>query len=140
MVAWLRASVVIGLTLALFGCGAETPGTQTPGEVPLGRWGGDAIEVTVMANGGTVRFCCATGTIDQPLVADASGHFEANGTYTFEGGPVPVEGFRAIPAQYSGTVDGSSMILRVSTASEILGPFTLTLGRPAILQNCVCPL
>jgi hypothetical protein len=121
--------------LVLDGCNS-----RMPVEVPLGRWGGDAVELLVMPNGGTVRFCCATGAINEALIPDASGHFEATGTYTFETGPVPVGGNRPLPAHYSGSVDGSTMILTVSMPSETMGPFTLVLGEPGFLRNCICPL
>jgi hypothetical protein len=32
------------------------------------------------------------------------------------------------------------MTLQIATASEVLGPFTLTFGRGGILQGCVCPI
>jgi hypothetical protein len=131
---WKHACLGLALSM-LQGCGS-----QTAVEVPRGRWGGDAIELLVMPNGGTVRFCCATGAINEALIPDASGHFEANGTYTFETGPLPVAGNRPLPAHYSGSVDGPTMTLTVSTPSETMGPFTLVFGELGSLRNCVCPL
>ena len=128
--------VASGLTLVLLAaCGG-----QTGVDLPSGRWGGDGVELLVASNRATATFCCATGSIDQALIPDASGHFEALGTYTFEGGPIPVGGNQSVPAHYSGAIDGSTMVLKVATSSMMLGPFTLTLGRPGFLQNCICPL
>ena len=118
----------------------EVCGGHTPVGVPLGRWGGDRVELLVALNQSTVTLCCASGSIDQPIVPDASGHFEALGTYTFEGGPIPVGGNQSVQAHYSGAIDGSTMVLKVATPSTMLGPFTLIFGRPGLLQDCICPL
>lgn|SRR5258708_30702744 len=118
----------------------EACGSHGPVDVPLGRWGGDRVELLVASNSATVTFCCATGSIDQALVPDASGRFDAVGTYAFQGGPIPVGGNPSVPAHYSGAVDGSTMILQVATPSAMLGPFTLIFGRAGLLQDCICPL
>jgi hypothetical protein len=125
-----------GLALLLL----EVCGGHSPVDVPLGRWGGDRVELLVASNRSTVTFCCASGSIEQAIVPDASGHFEALGTYTFDGGPIPVGGNQPVPAHYSGAIDGSTMVLQVATPSTVLGPFTLILGRPGLLQDCICPL
>jgi hypothetical protein len=132
---WERRAA-FGLALLLL----EVCGGHTPVDVRLGRWGGDRVELLVASNRATATFCCASGSIDQAIVPDASGHFEALGTYTFAGGPIPVGGNQPVPAHYSGAIDGSTMVLTVTTSSAMLGPFTLIFGRTGLLQDCICPL
>jgi hypothetical protein len=136
MVSCCARRVAFGLALLFL----EVCGSHRPVGVPLGRWGGDRVELLVASNRATVTLCCATGSIDQALVPDASGRFEAVGAYTFEGGPIPVGGNQSVPAHYTGAVDGSTMILQVATPSTMLGPFILTFGRAGLLQDCICPL
>jgi hypothetical protein len=132
---WARR-VASGLALLFL----EACGSHTPVEVRFGRWGGDRVELLVASNRSTVAFCCATGSIEQAIIPDASGHFEALGSCTFEGGPFPVGGNQPVPAHYSGAVDGSTMVLKVATPSTMLGPFILIFGQPGLLQECICPL
>ncbi len=136
MISPWRRRVAFGLALVLL----EVCGSHTPIEVPLGRWGGDSIELLVASSGAKATFCSATGSIDQALIPDGSAHFEAVGTHTFHGGPMPVGGNQPVPAHYSAITYGSTMVLKVATPSTMLGPFTLIFGRPGLLQDCICPL
>jgi len=131
-----RRLLLVGCAMALL----QDCASQAPHPVRAGTWGGDKVEVVVTASGGSLQLCCATGSVDQALTLDGSGHFEANGTYTYLGGPIPVGGNQPVPAQYSGLVQGSTMTLSIGTPSGTLGPFTLMLGQAGSFKGCVCPL
>ena len=104
-----------------------------------GAWGGDQAGLTVTSGGATARFFCAHGAIEQPILTDSSGRFEAGGYYVFEGGPTPVDDtpFRQ-PAIYTGSTDGKTMTLTVTLPkqSQKLGPFILLFGQSTTLRPC----
>lgn len=107
--------------------------------LPVGTWGGDSAELKVSSAGADTRFFCAHGAIEQPILLDSSGRFEAGGYYVFEGGPTPIDDtlFRR-PAIYSGSSDGKTMTLTVflPNQGEKLGPFSLVFGQSATLRPC----
>jgi hypothetical protein len=107
----------------------------------LGEWGGEHIGLTVLAAGATLEYDCASGTIDEPLNPDASGRFEARGTFVpGKGGPA-IEGEEPVryPALYQGTTDGETMTLGVTRldTGESLGTFVLALGAPPRVFRCL---
>lgn len=114
-------------------------GTSTP--VPLGAWGGRGIRLVLTATGGSVEYDCAAGVITAPLVAGGGGTFEAGGAHAFQGGG-PVDpgrpAARALNARYTGSTDGAQMRLTVTLpeTGATLGPFTLGLDQPALLDRC----
>ena len=107
----------------------------------LGEWGGEHIGLTVIAAGATLEYDCASGTIDEPLNPDASGRFEARGTFVpGKGGPA-IEGEEpvAYPALHQGTTDGETMTLHVTRldTGESLGTFVLARGAPPRVFRCL---
>jgi hypothetical protein len=107
----------------------------------LGEWGGEHIGLTVTAAGATLEYDCASGSIDEPLKPDASGRFEARGTFVpGKGGPV-IEGEEPVryPALHQGTTDGETMTLRVTRldTGESVGTFLLVLGAPPRVFRCL---
>ena len=100
-------------------------------------WGGEKAELTVTGSGGIVRLFCRHGTVDQPILSDASGRFDAPGMLVFEGGPVALDEtpYRR-PARYSGWTDGQTMILTVEVEGSSLGPYTLVKGQKGRLGGC----
>jgi hypothetical protein len=106
-----------------------------------GEWGGDHIRLAVKETSTTVEFDCAFGMIDEALLPDGDGRFEAQGVYMFErggpgrkGDPPP----QRHPAQYRGWTDGREMRLTVilSDGREI-GTFSLHKGRRPNLDKCL---
>ena len=132
-----RLGAVAALVLVQ-ACGGS--GSSQPQQVKPGTWSSDGLVLVVTAAGGTAHFCCAIGSIGQPLTLDAAGHFQASGTYLYQGGPIPVGGNQPVPAQYNGVVIGSAMTLSVVTPSQTLGPYSLTFDPSGALNGCVCPL
>ena len=96
----------------------------------------------VTAGGATVEYDCARGTIDEPLLVDKDGNFEALGIHVFErGGPARLgePQPKQHAALYRGWTDGSQMRLTVSlidTAKQV-GTFSLGLGRPPMIEKCL---
>lgn len=119
-----------------------TTTTPTPvGRVPEGTWGGVGIRLVVSATGASVEYDCATGLVTEALVVDGGGSFAASGTHAFQSGGPAQPGAPAPPgrpARYSGSASGSQMTLTVvlPDTGSTLGPFTLGLGAPPLLDRC----
>jgi hypothetical protein len=117
-------------------CHHESP-TQPLARVPPGNWGGSEISMTVTQSGATLQRTCASGTLDQPLLLDATAHFDVTGKYTRQvGGPIRPEDTH--PARYMGSTDGSMMTLMVIETDDglMFGPFTLTFGQGTTVSPC----
>jgi hypothetical protein len=109
---------------------ASCHGSPTgPNEAPLatGRWtgGGSCLSVTETACDLVVG--CGHGQFPRPALR-ADGTFDIGGTYRIEAGPISIE--PAPPAQFSGSVRGSSLTLTVSPSAASLPPasYSLTLA------------
>jgi hypothetical protein len=111
------------------------------GTLRTGVWGGQGISMSVTANGATIEYDCAHGTIDGPIVPDAGGRFEVTGTHVFErGGPVREgEPEDRHPARYIGVVGGDTLTITVTVIDQnrVVGTFTLTYGRPGRIVRCL---
>lgn len=118
---------------------APRPPSQTA--VPLGIWGGEHVGLLLTERGGLLEYDCAHGKIDQAFVADGVGRFDLRGTHTREhGGPIrDDEEADTHPARYSGTTDGSTMLLTVtlSDSGEHVGTFKLTRGEAGRILRCL---
>ena len=103
-------------------------------------WGGRGVTMRMSAQGATLEFDCAHGSITQPIKPDAKGEFKASGTYTAErGGPVlKANPPRDVPAVYRGVIDGDSMRLEIvmSDKDQSPAPLTLTRGNAGRLVKC----
>jgi hypothetical protein len=129
--------VVAGILLSAAGpCAADLAGPVAPSE-----WGGDHVGLIVLATGGTLEYDCASGTIDQPVVAATNGNFIAQGTHTIgHGGPIMVgEIPDRHPARYDGWTDGETMRLSVTLTDtgQKLGDYTLVRGQSPHVFKCL---
>jgi hypothetical protein len=110
--------------------------------VPTGIWGGEHIGLMVTTTGATVEYDCGFGKINEPLVLDKEGNFEARGIHVSEGGGPRQPGAPAArppAALFQGWTDGSQMRLTVTlpdTGTQ-LGTFSLSLGRSPELEKCL---
>ena len=131
----MKARAALAVALALASC------ATVPREALGGSWGGRGIALTLGATSGRLEYDCASGTIDGPLLPDASGRFVAAGTHTpGQGGPVRVDHPPpTFPARYRGTVRGDEMQLTVDVPARglRLGPFSLRRGAPPMLFRCL---
>jgi hypothetical protein len=131
----------IGLLLFAIPIACAAASTETETAALTGSWGGRHIGVELTVEGGRIEYDCAHGTIDETVVPDREGRFEARGTHTAErGGPVREgEKEERRPARYRGTVKGKTLTLAVTLADsgEGLGKFTLTSGAAPRLTKCL---
>jgi hypothetical protein len=109
--------------------------------VETGVWGGHHIQMQVTESGALIEYDCAHGTIEEPLVLDGEGRFEATGTHVRErGGPVR-EGDKpdSHPARYAGRVNGKTMTLSVTLTDtrQSLDMYTLTQGDSGRIMKCL---
>jgi len=107
-----------------------------------GSWGGKHIRMNVTEVGATLEFDCAKGIIDEPLLADEGGNFEAFGKLVVERGgsvrlgePPPAQQ----SARFHGWTDGSQMHLTVTLlkSGEVFGSFLLGLGWMPQIDKCL---
>jgi hypothetical protein len=120
-------------------CGGAGPVGPGQNRVPAGQWGGQHVGMEVTDSGAELEFDCAHGRIVEPLALDASGRFDAKGTYTPEQpGPRREDESSARNVRYSGRVEGSSMTLTIGAGegSADLGSFRLERGRTPAIRKC----
>ena len=130
---------VLGVGLVTL-CGCTAGGGSRTGNAGLdGAWGGIHAGLLLGAEGGTISYDCAHGTLEAPVRPDRQGRFEVAGLHVREhGGPVRVgEVLDSEPARYLGRVTGDRMVLQVLVGSDTLGPFTLRRGVPPQLLRCL---
>ena len=130
---------VLGLGLVIL-CGCTVGGGLPSENAGLeGAWGGLHAGLTLTAEGGTISYDCAHGTLDAPVRRDREGRFEVIGVHVREhGGPVREgEVLNSEPARYFGQVTGDHMVLQVLVGSDTLGPFTLQRGVALQLFRCL---
>lgn|ERR1041384_6021638 len=116
------------------------PPKQTRTRVATGTWGGEHVRLQVTADGATIEYDCAHGTLTGPLALDAQGRFSVAGTYAREGGPVRVNAApTGRPARFDGSVQGRTMTLTATLTDkgQDVGTFTLTQGSEGRLWKCL---
>jgi hypothetical protein len=116
-----------------------TTATPTAQRQLSGLWGGMHVTLESSEQGATLEFDCATGTIREPIVLDANGHFDVAGSYNREGpGPVRQDVQTDSSARYSGTVTGETMTLavRLEGSSDPLLKLSLTRGKQGKIVKC----
>lgn len=107
---------------------------------PLGTvWGAEHLRLEVTAEGANLDFDCATGTISGAPEPDAQGKFTIAGTLVRERpGPTMREGNPAVPAKYSGTIQGQTLrlVVNVEGSKEPYGEYVLTRGKSGRVLKC----
>lgn len=108
--------------------------------VPLGTWGGEHIRIIVNADGASVEYDCAHGTLVGTLILNAENKFTITGSHMREGpGPIRIGITRkSRPARYEGKVTGDDMTLTVTLTDtdDEVGTFTLRRGSEGRLRKC----
>jgi hypothetical protein len=134
----MRGWPIIGAAV-LAGAWASQPLAARPPNL-AGDWGGEHAGITFQGGLGDVRFDCASGTIDVPVLPAKDGSFEARGTYR-AGQPGPVRVGRIFvsqPATYAGKLEKKALTLIVTLEDGTeLGPFTLAPGAAPQLRRCL---
>jgi hypothetical protein len=126
----------ISVILSIFSVLACATATSTPITEVVGTWGGDNVGLVVSGTDVHIHIGCTLGDAVGPVHPDASGRFEATGTYNVDAYPVD----RGImhPARFSGQVTGQTMTLTVSLTDtgRVLGPVTLVYGKEPKMGPC----
>jgi hypothetical protein len=128
------------LSLALWissgGCSGSNASTDL-----TGSWGAEHIGIVVIENGAKLEYDCAHGSIDEPLIVDENGGFEAVGVHVREhGGPIRLgEIPDEHPARYKGYIKGNKMTLTVTLidSEQKIGTFSLNRGAPPRVHKCL---
>jgi hypothetical protein len=102
-----------------------------------GQWGGPGADLLIEGGLATIRYDCASGSIDSNL--SAAGVFSAPGSYRAgQPGPIRVgQIFTSVRATYSGKVDQDVMTLTARLEDgTVIGPHSLTRGQAGQLAGC----
>jgi hypothetical protein len=131
--------ILVAGALMLMSEGPPNPQQIQDANTTAGVWGGQHVSMRVTAQGATLEFDCAHGTMLEPIEVNAQGKFAVRGTYTPErGGPVHRDDpSNDLPATYKGSIEGDTMWLEIVLADK--GPpglFTLTRGKAGKLVKC----
>jgi len=96
------------------------------------------MEVT--DSGADIEYDCAHSTVDEPIVLDGEGNFEAKGRYLREhGGPIRKdEESSGVIVHYAGHASGKELSLTITNPEkkETIGTFTLTQGSDGRVMKC----
>jgi hypothetical protein len=107
----------------------------------IGPWGGPHLAMVLKANGGTMEYDCAAGTISNDWTVTPDGLFAATGQHMpGHGGPSRIdEDTVRRPARYQGTIRGRTMTLTVvlTDSATVLGVYSLTRGNTGSVFKCL---
>jgi hypothetical protein len=134
----MRSTSFLNLLLAL--CAAACS-TQPNGSLK-GVWASDQVSLTVTDSGANLQLLASGGcfgSYGQIPEAIPEGQFSTTGTYSQLIGAYP--GKVDYPAQYSGQVDGTDLVLTINVPNLPLtiGPVHLTAGRKQHWSACNYP-
>ena len=106
-----------------------------------GVWGGLHISIELTADGGSVEYDCAHGSIDAGWTVTSGGALRGTGEHVLEnGGPVREdEEVIRRPASYAGVVRGDRMTLTVTLtdSAQVVGTFDLQRGEAGRVFRCL---
>ena len=127
-----RISVLPSI-FAILACSAAT---STPITDVVGTWGGENAGLIVTNNDVHVHIGCTLGNATGPIRADATGRFEATGTYNVDAYPVARDILH--PATFTGQIVGQTMTLTVTLTDngQVVGPVTLIYGKEPKMGPC----
>jgi hypothetical protein len=94
-----------------------------------GHWASGQMCLDVTSSFAKIGAGCGSGTLPRP-VSDATGSFDAQGTFDVTGGPPPPSQQQPTVARFSGVVRGDTLTLTITTAHASYGPFAATRGSP----------
>src|SRR5207249_4441481 len=109
-----------GVALACHGSPAEPPAL-----LPVGRWTAGSVCLAVADAQCNLTVGCGHGQFPRPTVR-ANGTFDVDGTYRIEIGPVSID--PAPPAHFSGSINDSTITLRIVPTANGLASATYTLS------------
>jgi hypothetical protein len=130
---WGYRTIGIAVVGVLAACTSSVRPSDSP--LALGRWTGGGACLAVAEQGCNLTVGCGHGQFARPTVR-RDGTFDIDGTYRIEVGPIGIT--PAPPAHFAGTVDGSTVILRVTPSDPAIPPATYTLA-PTSSGFCTVP-
>ncbi|MEP6619015.1 MAG: hypothetical protein ABJE47_06870 [bacterium] len=131
-------------TLVSVACSSTEPGTKASTDQALRAttWGSDQASLVIVGNTATLHVLASGGcygSSGEIAQAIPNSTFTLSGTYTQLMGAYP--GYVRSVADYSGSVAGDTMTLRISLPSQqrTVGPFRLTARIAASWPPCLYP-
>jgi hypothetical protein len=136
-----KRAILVPIVVALFGVTSCRDDSVQPAAVVEGQWGAAHVSLLADAEGGTLEYDCAIGTIDAALVLDADGSFDVPGTHTRgTGGPAHLDQRPDThPARYEGRLSKDTLTLTVTLTDtgDVIGPFNLVRGERGVIYKCL---
>lgn len=134
----LALSIFVEVVNAMRVADSINQNRSTPAEL-IGTWGGDNLLVEITAEGATIDFGCARGSISEKILPDSHGKFSVKGFYKAEtGGPTRQGNEAGEPAIYEGTITGHKLTFEVKLerGNESVGTFKAEKGKRVRLRRC----
>ncbi|MEO7610775.1 MAG: hypothetical protein ABIV27_04630 [Gemmatimonadales bacterium] len=132
---------VILIFALLLGAACQSTSTGVEGGVlAKGRWGGNDAGVIITDSVTHVHIGCTYGDFPAAVPVDERGRFRVSGSYLRRAYPVAMGPL--LPAEFTGTINGSSMTYTVVVTDTVenevvtLGPTTVTLGKEPRMGPC----
>jgi len=130
--------MILAAILAASACGRLHSPTEPLAPTPLaeGHWASTQMCLDITASSATIGAGCGTGSMPRPLV-NAQGTFSVDGTFNESIGPPP-QTPTMTPAHFTGSIDGETLTLTITTTYRTFGPYKATLGsRIGCSPGCV---
>lgn len=137
----MRYLMLIGALTLGAACAGNSTGVEG-GVLVKGSWGGADAGVIITDSLTHVHIGCTYGDFPAAVPVDAQGRFRVAGSYLLRAYPVAVG--PALPAEFTGQIDGSTMTYTVVVNDTVenkvvtLGPATVTLGKEP--RDGPCPI
>jgi hypothetical protein len=137
----MRIVQCVAAASMLVACSAAQPILPpSDGRVAVGTWGGDSGGLIAGDTATHVHIGCTFGDVSGRIPLDASGRFSVAGSYMLRA--YPVQQGPTVPAQFTGQVDGATLVLTVTAndtvthTTVVRGPVTLRYGDDPRMGPC----
>jgi len=132
-------TAIVWMVCGTVGCDSSGTGL-VDGELATGTWGGNDAGVIVVDTLAHIHVGCTYGDIAGRVKVGAGGQFSVSGSYLLRA--YPVAAGPTMPAQFAGTVDGTTLTFTVTVTDTVahvvttLGPATVMLGKEPSMGPC----
>ncbi|MEO6528401.1 MAG: hypothetical protein ABIP93_17405 [Gemmatimonadaceae bacterium] len=126
--------------VAALSCSVAAPIVPVDRRLTLGSFGGDSGGMIVGDTAMHVHVGCTFGDVSGRVPVDATGRFDASGSYVLRAYPIAIG--PAVPARFTGYIDGDWIVVTatvddtVEHRTVVRGPVALRLGVDARLAPC----
>jgi hypothetical protein len=128
--------VAVGVALLLVAACTQTPTQSRDTVLPIGRWSGNGVCLSVTAATCDLVAGCGHGQFPAPALR-ADGTFDVDGTYRIEVGPISIN--PAPPATFSGVLNGQTLTVTVTPRDPSTRPATYVLQLTNGTGTCTVP-